>query len=326
MKVTVVTAVYNGAEYLKASINSILTQAYRDIEYIVVNDGSTDTTRNILEQSKDSRLQVIHLPVNQGAANALNTAIRNATGEWIAIHDADDISLPQRLKEQIDYAAAHPGLVAVGSLVKSISGKKTILPQNLLNVDGFYNGCVTREELRKIRYERCPLCHGSVMFSKEAFLKAGGYDVSYKVSYDYDLWMRLFELGAIDKIQNVLYQYRVHDSSLSHSNWEVMLNEKLRSSIAAIRRQHAAVSKPRFIVFGPSEHCSNLKSRIIPASGIEVLQYLSGNKFAAISNTARLFKSRGIEGIIVLDGPHKQRVKQYMNSQGISVNHHLFVL
>ncbi|MEF3302324.1 glycosyltransferase family 2 protein [Paenibacillus sp. GYB003] len=326
MKITAITAVYNGDVYLEQSVKSILAQTYRDMEYIIVNDGSSDGTKAILDKIKDPRVRVKHLPKNQGAAFALNLAVRHAKGDWIAVHDADDVSLPHRLRTQSDYVKANPGLVAVGAFVQSISGRKPLSSHHLRNVDGFYNSSSVRSELRDIRYEKCPLCHGSVLFSKAAFLQAGGYDPSYKVTYDYDLWMRLFEIGEIDKIQAVLYQYRVHDASLSHSNWGTMLQEKLRSSVAAIRRQFASKPKPSFVVFGPPKSCGDFKNRIVPASGIGVSQYVAYDMTARLAEAASLQRSGAVDGIIVLDCPMKSEIKQGFLHLGLRNAEQLFVL
>jgi glycosyltransferase involved in cell wall biosynthesis len=326
LKISVITAVYNGEAYLDQSVKSILAQTYKDMEYIIVNDGSTDRTASILDQVADPRVRIVHLKQNQGAANALNVAVQQSKGDWIAVQDADDLSLPNRLQVQSDYVKARPELVAAGSLIKSISGHQNLSPHHLRNVDGFYNSGVTRDELRDIRYERCPLCHGSVLFLKEAFLQAGGYDTSYKVTYDYDLWMRLFEIGEIDKIEAVLYQYRVHSASLSHSNWGVMLQEKLRSSLAAIRRQFAGKTAPRFIVFGESKHCKNFRKRIVPSIGIETLQYVTEQFNTRLSEACLLHKKGSIDGIIVLEGPMKKMLKASLLQAGLRINHHFFVL
>lgn len=328
MKISVITAVYNGEAYLKKSIKSILKQTYTDMEYIIVNDGSTDRTGRILDKAgeRDERVRIIHLKQNQGAANALNVAVEQAKGNWIAVHDADDMSLPDRLQVQSNYVKTRPELVAAGSLVQSISGNNQLQPNHLQNVDGFYNSCVTRSDLREIRYERCPLCHGSVLFSKEAFLLAGGYDTSYQVTYDYDLWMRLFEIGEIDKIEKVLYQYRVHSASLSHSNWGVMLDEKLRSSIAAIRRQFASNPAPRFLVFGNMNSCKNFRNRIIPSSGIEVSHYVTEQFQTRLPEACGLHNDGSIDGIIVLDSPMKETIKASLLQAGLRNNDHFFVL
>lgn len=326
MKITVITAVYNGEAYLEKSVKSILAQTYKDMEYIIVNDASNDGSKAILDKIKDRRVRVMHFTQNKGAAFALNLAVQHAKGDWIAVHDADDISLPQRLQTQSDYVKTHPDLVAVGSFVQSISGRKPLPDRHLRNVDGFYNSCVTRDELRDVRYERCPLCHGSVLYSKAAFRKAGGYNTSYKVAYDYDLWMRMFEIGDIDKIETVLYQYRVHPASLSHSNWEIMLNEKLRSSVASIRRQFASKPKPRFLVFGQAESCGNFRQRIEPASGIEISQYVTESMESHISKASLLHTSGSIDGVIVLDSPLKADLKKNLQGIGFRANANLFVL
>ncbi|UJF31540.1 glycosyltransferase family 2 protein [Paenibacillus hexagrammi] len=122
MKVSVITAVFNGEAYIQEAIDSILGQTYTDLEYIIVNDGSTDKTREILDRIQDPRVKVIHLPENQGAARCMNLAASHATGEWIAVQDADDISLPRRLELQVEHIRKNPKLVLVGSKIDCISG------------------------------------------------------------------------------------------------------------------------------------------------------------------------------------------------------------
>ncbi|MBT2701634.1 glycosyltransferase family 2 protein [Bacillus sp. ISL-40] len=100
MLFSVVMAVYNGEEYLKEAIDSILHQTYKDFEFIIVNDGSSYKTREILNLIEDNRVRVIHLEVNKGLANALNMGIQNANGEWIVRQDADHVSYPHRIIEQ----------------------------------------------------------------------------------------------------------------------------------------------------------------------------------------------------------------------------------
>ena len=122
MKVALVMAVYNGEEYVQETIKSILSQTYQHLEIVIVNDGSTDSTSKILDAIIDRRVKIIHLEVNKGVANGLNVGIGQTEAEWIAIHDADDLSLPRRIEEQVDYIQAHPYVVAVGSFIQCIAG------------------------------------------------------------------------------------------------------------------------------------------------------------------------------------------------------------
>ena len=117
MDVSVVMAVHNGQEYLREAVESVLLQTYTDLELIIVNDASTDKTGEILERINDERVKVIHLAENRGAAAALNLGIEQAKGDWIAIHDADDISYPHRIERQMRYLQDRPGTVAVGSFI-----------------------------------------------------------------------------------------------------------------------------------------------------------------------------------------------------------------
>ncbi|WP_408010794.1 glycosyltransferase family 2 protein [Pseudalkalibacillus sp. A8] len=133
MQISVVMAVYNGKLYVQQAIDSILQQTYRDFEFIIVNDGSTDKTIEILNDIQDPRVRLIHLPQNGGAASALNMGIQNAKGKWIAIQDADDLSCPTRLEDQISYVEEHLGIAAVGTLKKCISGKTEVPERRLRN-------------------------------------------------------------------------------------------------------------------------------------------------------------------------------------------------
>ncbi|MDF2713791.1 MAG: glycosyl transferase family 2, partial [Paenibacillus sp.] len=106
------------------------------------------------------------------------------------MHDADDVSMPERLSVQAGYIRERPELVAVGSRISCIGGSEAD-PSQLLRVETNLNFGLNREELYRSRYLVCPMCHGSSLFSKEAFLQAGGYDPTYRITYDYDLWLRL---------------------------------------------------------------------------------------------------------------------------------------
>ncbi|MEH7375151.1 glycosyltransferase family 2 protein [Neobacillus drentensis] len=122
MKVALVMAIYNGEEYLQETIDSILSQTYQPLEIIFVNDGSTDSTSKILDAIDDPRVKIIHLEGNKGVANGLNVGISQTEAEWIAIHDADDLSLPQRIEEQVNNIKANPHVVAVASFIECIAG------------------------------------------------------------------------------------------------------------------------------------------------------------------------------------------------------------
>ncbi|TLV03714.1 glycosyltransferase family 2 protein [Dyadobacter luticola] len=209
--ISVVTAVYNDEQFIRQSVESILNQTYKDIEYIVVDDGSTDNTLHILNEiaAKDNRLIVI-TQKNQGAAAARNKAIQTATGRYIAIQDSDDISAPERLEKQL------------AQILKSSQNLISCSGYNVINTKGevITTSNKTYKDINKnILDGSTAALHPTMMIPRESIIEAGGYDAFYAKTEDYDLILRLIEKGAvIEKLNEVLYGYRIRDTSESSMN------------------------------------------------------------------------------------------------------------
>src|SRR4051794_1452857 len=204
MLISMVMAVHNGEQFLKEALDHALAQTYPHLEIVIVNDGSTDSTQLILDQINDSRVRVIHCKKTQGAAHALNLGINEAHGDWIAIQDADDNSYPTRIEEQVNYLQKHPSLVGIGTLINCISGDVEVPDEAYKGMKNYKNSHIKRKQIRKGIYFACPLTHSSVMFSKHVFKEVGGYDSSFKIAYDYDLWLKLLEKGDMELVPKVL--------------------------------------------------------------------------------------------------------------------------
>ncbi|MCF6409136.1 glycosyltransferase family 2 protein [Pseudalkalibacillus salsuginis] len=324
MLISVVMAVYNGELYLQEAIDSILQQTYPEFEFIIVNDGSTDKTIQILNDIQDPRVRLIHLPKNVGAASALNRGIQEAEGKWIAIQDADDLSYPSRLKEQISYVKDHPGIAAVGTLRKCISGRNEI-PKKRLRTEEFSNYLVSGEHLRAYRFYINPLCHGSVLFSKEIFKKIGGYDPSYKICYDYDLWIRMLEVGSIHKINKVLYHYRIHPESISRKkqpyNEDWLVASTHIKKIA--KKQYHDTRDPVFLVIGNSNACNEFK-QICSLSKLKVDCYLQSTDSGTLEAIHQLIKKQLIDSVILLEGIQYLSIFQALEEKGMEWNRNLF--
>lgn len=270
MLISVVMAVYNGEKYIEEAIRSILNQTYSQFELIIVNDGSFDRTREILDAITDPRVNIIHAETNQGAANSLNLGIEHASGDWIAIHDADDISEPTRLEEQIRYVQSHPDCIGVGSLILGRIGNEVVIKPEI----EYYNLILNKKQIYDTRLFRCYLCHGSVMFSKKAFYDAGRYNPKYRISYDYDLWLRMFEISPIEKIPKVLYHYRLRPDSLGKQNTNNTIAELL--TISSLHIYNKLVREkgkhPVLTIIGSRRGCSFFKSRV--AKELNKLNYV----------------------------------------------------
>jgi glycosyltransferase involved in cell wall biosynthesis len=209
--ISVLMSVFNGEDWLEQSILSVICQEFSDFEFIIVNDGSTDKSLNIINNlaSRDSRLRVFDKP-NTGLADSLNYGIEVAKGEWIARIDADDLWEPHRLCKQYELARSNSRLVLIGSGFTIIDRNGKF--ERSISPPLSHNSLLKSLTIRGIN----PFAHSSVLYSKEAVKSLGGYRVRLKRSQDYDLWLRLSDIGNMAYIQEPLVKLRKHESQISN--------------------------------------------------------------------------------------------------------------
>jgi glycosyltransferase involved in cell wall biosynthesis len=234
--IDVLIPVYNGATWLRRSIDSIRRQTHVDLCIHVVDDGSTDATPAILATlaASDGRIR-IHRKSNGGIVDALNHGLRHCRAEWIARHDADDVAHPQRLRRQLAYLREHPDCVAVSAMARHIDEHGSAL------------GTVT--ELRPpgeadpcwIPAREPYLMHPLLMVRRSALQAVGGYR-SVLHAEDSDLYWRLSALGRLHNLSEVLGDYRLHGSSVSSGsvhNGRLMSVSSQLAAVSARRRRDA---------------------------------------------------------------------------------------
>jgi glycosyltransferase involved in cell wall biosynthesis len=119
-KITVLMSVFNGERFLRGAIESILSQTYKDFEFLIIDDGSTDASTNIIASYRDSRIRSLRSERNLGLAASLNQGLASSTGQYVARMDADDISLPNRLARQVGFMQTHPHVGACGTVGISV--------------------------------------------------------------------------------------------------------------------------------------------------------------------------------------------------------------
>ena len=204
-KVTVLMSVYNGEKYLKEAIDSILNQTFNDFEFLVVNDGSTDKTEDILQAYDDLRIKIINNGKNIGLTKSLNKGLKLAKGEYIARMDADDISMPGRLEREVEFLDKNPAVGLVGTYYLMINRKGNVLHTMK---------CLTESvELKEKLLRNNQFCHGSVMFRAECIKNLGSY--REELGQDYDLWLRISENYEVANIFEFLYKWRLDINSIS---------------------------------------------------------------------------------------------------------------
>ena len=212
--VTVLMSVFNGEQYLRSAMDSILTQTVSNIRVIVVDDASTDTTPSILQAcaEKDSRIQIITNTVNQGLTRSLNIGLEHVTTPFVARMDADDICMPVRIESQLRHMQLFPHIVALGSFVLPVDASGA-------RVTGFLSDAhyvTDHNTLKRQLYENgmC-LFHPTLVLRTEALRRIGGYRVCFRYAQDYDMLLRILEIGQIEVLPQELLQYRVHAGAIS---------------------------------------------------------------------------------------------------------------
>jgi glycosyltransferase involved in cell wall biosynthesis len=182
-RLSVLLPVRNHARYLGAAIESILGQSFRDFELLVLDDASTDGSRELLQGLSDSRLRVLRNEEHLGLAATLNRGLLETDATWVARQDADDLSEPDRLRRQLAFLEEHPHVSLLGTEGRLLDERDQTIGRLRTSTD---HGTL----LFGLLFDNC-FVHTSVVFRRDHVLELGGYDVTLKRAQDYDLWIRL---------------------------------------------------------------------------------------------------------------------------------------
>lgn len=206
IKITVLMPAYNAGNYIADAIRSVLAQSFTDFELLIVNDGSTDNTAEVIMSFTDERIVMIEQQ-NHGVAAALNNGLKHARADLIARFDADDICYPRRLEKQYSFMMANPGYTVVGSAVDYMDEKGdyifTYYPRGRTNV-----------EIQELSYKICPFIHASVLYKKDA-VKNAGYNIHAHSFEDHLLWQNLKGNGMMCNLPGALLSVRLNPGSLT---------------------------------------------------------------------------------------------------------------
>jgi glycosyltransferase involved in cell wall biosynthesis len=200
-KVSVLMNVFNGVAYVRDAITSILTQTFPDFELIVVDDGSTDGTSQVLSTIHDPRLRVVR-QANRGIAPTCAAHLPLCRGEYVARMDADDLARVDRLQRQVGFLDEHPE--------HTLCGSSLLIIDELARVVGRREYPVEDDAVRAVLLDFNPFAQSAVMFRREAALTAGGYDSAAHYVEDYDLWLRMARRGRVHNLPEPLVAYRLH--------------------------------------------------------------------------------------------------------------------
>ena len=206
--VSVVMVVCNVDRFLAECIESILGQTFSDFEFIIVDYGSTDASKGIvaLYAQADQRVRMHEIP-HCGLGQARNAACSLARGRYIAIMDADDVALPERLQLEVDFMEKHPRVGLLGAAVQWINAAGRDLYIGRVPTDD--------KQLRRSLTIHCPFWQPTVLLLKKAFDRAGGYRNAFAPAEDYDLWLRVTEHFQCSNLEDIVLKYRIHSQQVS---------------------------------------------------------------------------------------------------------------
>jgi glycosyltransferase involved in cell wall biosynthesis len=237
--ITVLMPVYNGERYVASAVKSILGQTFQDFEFLIINDGSTDSSMDIIREFGDPRIRVIDTE-NQGVAAALHLGIEKAKGEYIARMDADDESLPDRLEIEKRCLDEHPGIAVVHGNVDYINAEGS--PVFMEKDEGYSN-----VDTKWLLNWRNVLIHSTVMLRAEILKEhALNYRVEMNRAEDFDLWNRIAQIGDFMYLPDVLIRYRVHSENVSNSGpVDLQFDAQSRVTVDNFRRYGVDLSREK---------------------------------------------------------------------------------
>jgi glycosyltransferase involved in cell wall biosynthesis len=288
-RISVVMVTWNVDRFLAEAIQSVLDQTFTDFEFIIVDFGSTDKSKDIAQSyaTRDTRIKLHQIP-NCGLAAARNASCFLAQGRYIAIMDADDVSLPNRLRWEIDFMEAHPEVGVLGGATEWIdaTGKP-------MRIERF----PTEDHMvRAALAGGCAFCQPTVLIRKDAFELVGGYREAFVFAEDCDLWLRMAEHSQLANLGQVVLRYRSHP-------YQVQLR-KTRQQSLCILAAHASASSRRNGRVDPLNSADEITPAMLVAMGVskssqqvaadrDVIRslYLAGNDSGALKTATEALRS-----------------------------------
>jgi len=252
--VTVLLPVYNGEQYLKLAIDSILNQTYKNIDLLLIDDGSTDGTIEIIKSYADPRIRLVRNEHNLGLTATFNKGIDLAIGKYVARMDADDIAINTRIEKQVNFLEGHKEVTMVDCVMEVIDKDGNSLKK-------YNSDIISEKEIRRSLPYNNHLGHSSIMIRANIYKK---YKYRKTDAEDYDLWLRLAnDNHVIHKIDEPLLKYRLHGNSYTDNKGRKRSRGTLRLAITKRNYLKTIHIRKRFTFFNISVFFSMVKDYIV---------------------------------------------------------------
>jgi len=241
-KISVLMPAYNAEKYIGEAIESILNQTFKDFEFIIIDDCSTDKTWEIIQDyaKSNDRIKSYQNEVNLKLALTLNKGIDYCNSKYIARMDADDYSYPDRLGKQFNFMENNPEI--------GVSGGSMNVCDQFLNVKSSREYNLTDPEIRKNIFRYSPFSHPLVIIRKEAFEELGKYDANFNPAEDYELWFRIGESYKLGNLKDCLLKYRVVEKSMTTGS-----TKRMELKTIGIRNKYSKIYNMSFL-----DNCYNI--------------------------------------------------------------------
>jgi len=268
-KVTIVTGYYNREDYVDESIQSLLDQDYDNYDIVIFDDASTDNTfqRLKLFQENNSKIKLIRHSSNIGFVRGLINAISNIDSEYIAIHGSGDISVPDRIKEQVKYLDLNPevGMVSSRSKAKNGDNEKKYLSIQRITTENLQSGN--------------PISHGATMFRSKVYNKVGGYREYFTFSQDYDLWLRISLVAEIHILPQFHYIKENSNDTISRNISKIIIQLMLSSYSSQLIEMRREKGYDMIDMYGNNASLFfNPKRRTNSINKLMMLQFIQGKR------------------------------------------------
>lgn len=247
--ISVVMATFNHAEYLREAVDSVLAQTFKDFEFIIIDDASTDSTPAILDGYKDARIVRFRNDSNKKLATSLNYGLHAAQGEYFVRMDSDDYAHPERFAKQIAYMDSHPDIGVLGTSYSELDaaarfGRHVDQPTS--------HGLIVWNYLSRMAY---PLLHGTIFARRDLFVAAGGYNTAFPREQDGELFLRLIDSAKYANLPDYLYSRRYTRSSRSaeklvSSGYPLTL-EIRRNCLSGVLERPVTAEEAKTVIFPP---------------------------------------------------------------------------
>jgi len=309
-KITVLMPVFNGAAFLSEAIDSVILQTYRDFDFLIINDGSTDDSERIILSYDDPRIKYLKNESNAGIIATLNRGLDNISSKYIIRMDADDLALPQRIQVQVDYMDKNPDIVLAGSgKINFSSGKEVseevirpIVDEKILFFRSIFNTCIP---------------HPSAIFRNDIVQKYNiRYDEAYFGAEDKAMWLDMAAYGKLGNINDPLIKYRAHENQISFTKIEECRRSSVAKTLQVLKGYGFSISKEEI----------KFLSLICYPNNCETIE----NLYAVQKLADKLclgFKEMNMCDAIYIDRFFKMRIKRILvwsTPVGLSLIHFIF--